>query len=239
MKNFVESLLSKYTNITDIVKCAGIILLVPIVLTGCSTHRVDRLKNKSYKEWKSFEWKEVKRSPNRQADQWTIYSRKLNGTDLLEYKIESNIKCSPTTCVASFKQDLYNLAKSSNIKKYPTYEIVEEGKDSLLTYVIHNEPFPFKDTEMSIRYTFFSDKDGSTGVKWNEAWDEYSVKASKKLSRVETFRGSWYFFPTSNNSCKTVKSVQFNLGGMPLWLAEPMVIKFLREGLEDIKEMTA
>ena len=156
----------------------------------------------------------------------------------LEYKIEGDIESYPKACVASFKQDLYSLANGSNIKKYPTYEIVEESKENLLTYVIHNESFPFKDTEMSVRYLFFNDEDGETGVRWHEAWKDCQVKPSKKLNRVETFRGSWNFYPSAKNSCHAVNSVQFDPKKMPLWLVEPMVFKFLKNGLENLRETT-
>ena len=89
---------------------------------------------------------------------------------------------------------------------------------------------------MSVRYLFFNKKDGSTAIKWNEAWNECPTKPSKKLSRVETFRGSWSFTPTSSNSCLAVNSVAFDLKGMPLWLAEPMVIKFLKGGLKNTRQ---
>jgi len=206
-----------------------------ILLTNsCTTSR-----NIASLEENNKEWKIVKIDKNDEPT-WIIYTKKLVGTNFFEYKIEGDIEASPKVCVASFKQDIYNLAngtKKDGDFEFTTYEIVDESKDSLSTYAIHNEPFIFKDTEMSVRYIFFKNEDGSTGVRWNEAWDEYPVQPSKKLSRVETFRGSWYFSPTSNNSCKAVNSVQFNLRGMPLWLAEPMVLKFLKGGLEDIREM--
>ena len=100
------------------------------------------------------------------------------------------------------------------------------------------EPFPFKDTEMSIRYLFFSDDAGTTGVRWHEAWKECPIQPSKKLNRVETFRGSWNFSPATKGSCLVVNTVQFNPKKMPLWLVEPMVVKFLKEGLEDLRKWT-
>ncbi len=167
---------------------------------------------------------------------WQAYSRKLSGTNFLEYKIEGEISFSPEACVASFKHDIEELANGSENKKFPIYDIVQKTEDSLLTYVIHNEPFPLKDTEMSVRYIYFNDEDGRTGVKWHEAWGEQLIEPSKKLNRVETFRGSWNFSPTLLGSTKAVNTVQFDPQKMPRWLVEPMVIKFIRGGLEDIKE---
>ena len=169
---------------------------------------------------------------------WIIYSRKVAGTNFLEYKIEGTVPSSPAACLASFKQDLYDQAAGKEKKKYPTYDIVEESAESILTYVIHKEPFPLKNTEMSIRYSFFKHPDGSTEVSWHEAWEACKAEPSKKLSRVQTFRGSWHFTPTEDGTCQAVNSVQFDLKKMPLWLAEPMVLKFLKGGLKDIRENT-
>ena len=153
----------------------------------------------------------------------------------MEYKIEGDIQLSPEVCLGVFKENIHKLASGTENKKYPTYEISNQSDNSLLTYVVHNEPFFFKNTEMSVRYLFFINEDGSYGVKWNEAWEESQIKPSKKLKRVDTFRGSWSFSPITNNSSKAINNVQFDPKGMPLWLINPMVYKFLKEGLEDIR----
>lgn len=204
----------------------------------CSTMSCNSYRNLISLEEKNQGWKIVK-VDKKDEPTWIIYSRKLVGTRFLEYKIVGDIKSSPANCVASFKQEIHNQADDLKNKKYPTYEIVDESKDSLLTYVIHNEPFPLKDTEMCVRYIFFSNDDGSKGVSWKEAWDECPVQPSRKLNRVDTFRGSWHFQPSSSNYNQAVNSVQFDLKGMPLWLAPPMVIKFLKKGLENIRDTTS
>jgi hypothetical protein len=211
--------------------------IASLTFSSCSTHRAIRLRNKSVKEWSAYRLEEIKKSPDSEDEKWTIYSRKIKGTNFLEFKIEGDIAALPKACLATFRQDILNQAADFKNKKYPTYEIVSESKDSLLTYVIHNEPFPLKDTEMSVRYIFFNDENGSTGVRWHEAWDESQVQLSKKLNRVETFRGSWSFAPTSGNACQAANSVQFDPKGMPLWLVKPMVIKFLKSGLKSIREV--
>lgn len=167
---------------------------------------------------------------------WKAYSLKLTGTNFIEYKIEGDVASTTESCFTWFKQDIHELADGSKNKKYPTYEIVHESGDSLLTYVIHNEPYPLKDTEMSVRYVYFNHDSGAKSVKWHEAWDERFIEPSKKLNRVETFRGSWTFSPTTTGSTLAVTTVQFDPKNMPRFLVEPMVIKFLRGGLEDMRK---
>lgn len=224
------------------------ILLIYIVVFGiasvtffsCSPHRGNRLKNKSIKEWETFQFEEIKRGPDSGSEKWVVYSRKIKGTNFSEYKIEGKVEVTPKACVAAFKQDILNQSADLENRKYPTYEIVRESTDSLLTYVIHNEPFPLKDTEMSVIYIFSNDEGGSTGVRWHEAWDKSPVQPSRKLNRVETFRGYWSFVPTSSgNSCQAINSVQFNPKGMPEWLVKPMVVKFLKNGLENLRKENA
>ncbi|MEP5611017.1 MAG: hypothetical protein ABJP45_02145 [Cyclobacteriaceae bacterium] len=167
---------------------------------------------------------------------WKAYSRKLAGTSFIEYKIEGDVASTPDSCFSWFKRNIHELAEGSKNKKYPTYEIVHESEDSLLTYVVHNEPYPLKDTEMSVRYVYFNYDSGVKGIKWNEAWDERFIESSKKLNRVKTFRGSWIFSPTPAGSTLAVTTVRFDPKNMPRFLVEPMVIKFLRGGLEDIRK---
>ncbi|MEM8969678.1 MAG: hypothetical protein AAGE93_24885, partial [Bacteroidota bacterium] len=95
-------------------------------------------RDRSIREWEKYEWKVVKADKNEEPS-WTIYTRKLAGTNFIEYKIEGDIQSSPRACLSSFRQDIYHQANDSNNKKYPTYEIVDESQDNLLTYVIHKE----------------------------------------------------------------------------------------------------
>ena len=214
---------------------SGFIIFSFFALMFFSLQSCVSARNRSTPKKEKHEWRIVK--TDKQAEpSWVIYTRAIAGTSFLEYKIEGDIQSSPHACLASFRQELYAQANDTKNKKYPTYKIADESRESLLTYVIHREPFPLKDTEMSVRYTFFSDEDGSTSVRWNEAWNESPVQPSKKLNRVKTFRGSWSFFPASGNACKAANVVQFDPGKMPLWLVQPMVFSFLKGGLRDIRE---
>lgn len=207
-----------------------------LIFSSCSTHRELQSETKSSKEQRAYQLQEIRKSPDKEPEKWAIYSRQIEGSNFSEYKIVGDIGASPKACIEAFRQDILNQSEDLENKKYPTYEIVSETKDNLLTYAIHNEPFPLKDTEMSIKYLFFNEEDGSTEVTWHEAWDESQVQPSKKLKRVESFRGSWSFTPTSANACKATNSVRFDPKGMPTWLVKPMVVKFLINGLKDIRE---
>mgnify|MGYP001952247740 CR=1 FL=1 len=203
-------------------------------ITNCSTQRAIRLKNKSIKEWQSFQLHPIKQSKKGENAKWTVYTRKIKGGNFIEYQIVGDINATPSECLSNFKKDIEKLAKGFNPKKYPIYEIVRNSTDSLLTYVIHNEPFPLKDTEMSVNYTFSEEK-GKAGVKWREAWEESMVEPSKKLSRVESFRGSWVFTAMAGNKSQATNSLSFDPKGMPRWLYEPMVMKFLKDGLSKLR----
>lgn len=210
-----------------------LLLLILFNFQSCASSKESGIKTKSTEEWT------IAKTDKGEDSSWVIYTRKIHGTNFLEYKIEGDVKSTSKACISSFKEDIHKQAIDLKNKKYPTYEIVEESRDSLLTYVIHNEPFPLKNTEMSIMYIFYNNKDGSTGVTWHEAWDESQVQLTKKLNRVEIFRGSWSFIPTSDNSCQAANSVQFDPKGMPLWLVNPMVMKFLKNGLKSIRETSS
>lgn len=197
--------------------------------------QVGCMSSKKLTDWKVDEWRMVKTDKN-DPPSWIIYSRKLDA-NFLEYKIEGEIDASPQSCIDVFRQDIYDQAQKSKNKKYPVYKIVSESKDTLLTYVVHNEPFPLKDTEMSVKYFFQEGNERQTRVSWKEAWELSNVQPTKKLSRVETFRGSWGFSSHLDNpTCKATNTVQFDPKKVPMWLVQPMVIKFLKSGLKDIEE---
>ncbi|MCW5518131.1 hypothetical protein [Muriicola sp. Z0-33] len=239
MYHLFKSQFSKKSRVAKVAFYAITFLFVFPMLTSCSAYRINRLKNKSYKEWKAYQWNETKRSSDKDDSEWTIYSRKIKGTNLFEYKIEGAVASSPEACIAAFREDIYDHSEGHFSKKYPVYDILQESTDSLLTYVVHNEPFPFRDTEMKIQYVFIHDKDENKAVEWNEAWHGSSATGTKKLNRVKTFRGSWQFSTVSQNKSNAVNIVQFDPKGMPKWLVKPMVTKFLRNGLDDIRSATS
>lgn len=200
-----------------------------ILLSSQSCISTKNISSKTLNE----EWKREK-TEKIEHPTWEIYSRQISGTSMLEYKIIGDISSTPETCIATFKQDLFN--DTLNLKKFPTYNITTESDTSFLTYVIHNEPFPLKDTEMSIRYSFSANDSNGRSVKWKEDWEACSIESSKRLNRVTTFRGTWYFSPISDNLVSARNSVQFDPGKMPSWMFEPMIFKFLKEGLEDLRK---
>ncbi|MEM9327790.1 MAG: hypothetical protein AAGA85_19125 [Bacteroidota bacterium] len=163
-----------------------------------------------------------------------ILARKLSDSPLFEYQIKSELGLSASACQAALRRGIRLLAAGLDGDEYPVYQIVYESVDSLLTYVIHDEPFPFKNTEMVVRYDYYLHEDGQMGVTWKEAWDEYDVRPSSKLSRVETFRGSWNFAPVTDHTTNAIHTVQFDPKGMPRWLAEPMLIKFMKDSFEKV-----
>lgn len=220
----------RLTNLT-----IGILSLIFLVLSlpSCTAN-----KKNSSSEKEEYKWQVVKKEKSKSPD-WVIYSRQIEGTNFFTYKIEGNISASPSDCLTAFKSDIHQKVNDNKNKKFPTYDLVEESPNSLLTYVIHKEPFPLKNTEMSVRYQFYNNNDGSTGAHWKEAWEESPIQPSKRLKRVESFRGSWDFKPINKDISSAINTVSFDPKKMPLWLVEPMVVKFLKNGLRDLKEMTS
>ncbi len=210
----------------------SLVTVVTSLLLSCAGY-----KHINYSVDENEGWTLVKTEKNNHP-RWKAFSRKISGTNFIEYKLEGKVISSPEACLSSFKDEIKALANGSEQRKYPTYDIVHESANSLRTYVIHNEPFPLKDTEMSVRYLFVNYEDGTVGVNWHEAWDEKFIEPSNRLKRVTTFRGSWTFSRTKFGSTQAINMVQFDPQKMPRWLVEPMVLKFLKEGLEDIRKAT-
>ncbi len=211
----------------------GFIGPIALSIVSCSSSRIANQSQVDQQGWK------VVKAGNSVDSTWVISRRNEKGSDFYEYKIEGLVEALPANCIASFKQDIYDLSnevKKEGEYKYSTYQIVEESSNALVVYAIHKEPFPLKNTEMSIKYTFDSARNGNAKVHWHEAWADFPVEPSKKLNRIDTFRGSWTFTSTESDLYKASNWVQFNLKGAPIWFAQPMVNKFLVKGYMKFKE---
>ena len=203
--------------------------LIPWLVALCFSLQVTGCR--STKE--TSDWRIVKSSKQSEND-WVISARSVAGTSMLEYKIEGEVPETPLNAIDGFRQEIIDLAtEDQEQQEYPVYDLLVESEDKLVTYVIHNEPFIFKDTEMAVGYVFYDDEVGHAGVTWREAWSVCPTPESKKLKRVEIFRGSWEFSPASDSTSHALNSVQFDPKNVPMWLAEPMVLKFLINGMEE------
>lgn len=225
----------KLTKSLKKVKTFSFIGMMLCATVACNSSKGISSSGEVYKQWEI-----VKIDKKNDDPTWIIYSRNEYGTNIYDFKIEGNIDITPKAYVNSFKQDIIGLSNDSKKDpdyEYITYKIINESENSISIYAIHNEPFPLKDTEMNITYIFYSDSNGIMAVRWKETWDEYPVKPSKNLNRIESFRGSRTFCHTSTSSYKALSSVQFDMKGMPLWLAKPMIVKFLKRGLKDMIEL--
>lgn len=202
-------------------------------IVSCSSSRISNQSDVDQQEWK------VVKSDKSSDPTWVIFRRNEERSNFYEYKIEGLVEASPEKCISLFKQDLYDLSNGIQREgeyKYLTYQIVEESSKTLSVYAIHKEPFPLKNTEMSIKYTFDYEKNGNARVQWHEAWADFPVEPSKKLNRIDAFRGSWTFTPTESDVYKVTNTLQFDLKGAPIWFAQPMVNKFLVKGYKNFKE---
>ncbi|MCF8451068.1 MAG: hypothetical protein K9G49_14440 [Taibaiella sp.] len=211
----------------------GFIGSMALSIVSCSSSRIANQTDVDQQGWK------VVKADKSENPTWVIFRRNEEGSSFYEYKIEGLVEASPENCIASFKQDLYDLSNGVKVDadyKYPTYKILSESSDTIVVYAIHKEPFPLKNTEMCIKYTFDYVKNGNARVQWQEAWADFPLEPSKKLNRIDTFRGSWTFTSTESDVYKASNTVQFDLKAAPIWFAQPMVNKFLVKGYKNFKE---
>lgn len=207
------------------------VTIIALILQSCGS-----TKNQSIREWEKHEWKIAKEDKNTKPE-WTIRRRKIRNSAFWEYRIEGKISASPKEGTTWYREEIHKLAKGGNSKKYPTYKILNKSGDDVLTYMIYNEPFPFKNTEMCVRYVFEDMENGIRRIVWKEAWNDYEKHPNKKLKRVESFRGSIKLSSHDGEMTQFVQTVQFDPKGMPKWLVNPMVTKFLKKELEKFRSI--
>lgn len=207
-------------------------ILIAIIFQSCGP-----TQSHGTKELEKYEWAVVKENKN-PTQHWAISKRKIKNSTFWEYKIEGTMNSTPKEGAIGFREDIHNLAKGSNPKEYPIYKIIKESKDSLVAYFVHNESFFFKDTEMCVKFDFHNNENGDVIIEWTESWNDCSTQPNKRLKRVETFRGNIHLSSAANNTSKIVQTVQFDPKGMPMWLVNPMVVKFLKKELIKFKSLS-
>lgn len=223
-------------NTFKIVSYLGMIMLFMAILSSCSTHRAKRLRNKSIKEWKSYEWKQDQKNTDGNKG-WTVYSRKVKDSKFKEFKIEGEICVSPSKSIESLREKTENSQKYVD-EKEGFINVLSSTQNETVIYSVYNLPFPFRAREMCERFLFTENKEtGVLKISWKEDWAVAPPK-TRGMVRMPIVRGSWEFKPIDTDKSMATYIVHAEPGGMiSAWMANSTVGKGLAKELKSIEEI--
>ena len=209
-----------------------LILSLSFLILGmsCSAQRATRLKNRSYREWKAYQW-QIEGQKDENGQRWTSYSRKVEGSKFKEFKIVGEMSITPALAVKALR------ARTEDSTTYLDedegfIEVLSNSKEEALVYSVYNMPFPFKDRAMCERFVFSHDKESGTHkISWKEDW-EHAPKRNDNAIKMPVARGSWEFIPINENLTKATYIVHADPGGsIPAWLVNLSVANGLYKEL--------
>lgn len=209
-----------------------------ILFTGCSTQRANRLRNKSMKEWASYQWEENEKLANLDRG-WHVYSRKVKDSKFKEFKIEGLINVSPSKAITTLREKTEN-SKLYLDEKEGFVDVLNSAPKELLVYSVYHMPFPFKDRSMCERFTVSIDSiSGVHKISWMEDWTAYTGSTTGTI-KMPIARGFWLFEPTGEGTSKASYCVHAEPGGhIPAWMVNATVGKGLSKEFESLEDIAA
>ncbi len=213
-----------------------LLALVGSILFSCTTQRGIRLRNKSIKEWEAYEWKQIKKRPDGQFQNWEAYSKTVKNSRFKAFKIAGIIHATPKEAVEALLYRIIHWQKFYT-EKEAYFDVLENDSNDLLVYSIFKLPFPFKDRSMCERFKI--EKNTNSGVykiTWHQEWEK--APAETGIVRMPIATGSWIFEPKSQNTSKATYEVYTDPGGsLPAWMYNFTVEKGLPKELDNIEDI--
>ncbi len=151
-----------------------------------------------------------------------VYTRKVKGIDLKEFRGVMTIKTSLTSLVALVSDAeaaphwLANCSKSEVLKQVNPRESY--------VYSLSKAPWPVMDRD-SIIHTLISQDPTTLVVTIKQTGKPDYIKAKKKIARVKRIQGVWQFTPKKNGEVEIVYQALSDPGGaIPAWLINASLV---------------
>lgn len=164
-----------------------------------------------------------------------VYTRKLQGWGIKEYKVIMNIKTSPSRIVKALKDvpSRYEWAYNS----IEIREIERPNKDEVAIYNKVDAPWPVADRDNITRFKFSYPSTSMTRV------DMTVIKSHKKapvydgIVRIERLKGHWLIRDKGNGWTEIIQQCVAEPGGsLPDWLANSAVVDTPYNSMYNLKK---
>ncbi|MET1260698.1 hypothetical protein ABV409_15225 [Flagellimonas sp. DF-77] len=216
---------------SKIARTFGLILagILALSMGSCATGR-----NQSIAAWERTEWQAIS-NKSKEEGSITLARRQL-GKREWEYRISGQIGLTPKQALLGFEEAIHAKAGAPASKEYPIYDLQRKNDSALLVYMTHKESFPFRDTELCVRYTRTKADNANQGLRWETAWPDCTTNTDRRWKRVERFEGAVQFTALDQESSRMTQTIRFDLKGMPLWLAHTMVVTYLKKAYRELRQ---
>ena len=151
-----------------------------------------------------------------------VYTRKVEGTNLKEFKGVVTIKASLTSLVvlvsdaAAAPEWLANCSETAVLKQISTKEFY--------TYSLSKAPWPVADRDSIVHNLISQDRD-TLVVTIKQTGKPDRIKEKKNITRVKRIEGVWQFTPKKDGNIEIVYQNLSDPGGaIPVWLVNSSLV---------------
>jgi hypothetical protein len=164
-----------------------------------------------------------------------VYTRKLEGWGIKEYKVIMNIKTSPSKIVAALKDvsGRYEWAYNS----IEIREIERPNSDEVAIYNKVDAPWPVADRDNITRFKFSYPSTTTTRVDMTVIKSHRKAPVYDGIVRIERLKGHWLIRDKGNGWTEIIQQCVAEPGGsLPDWLANSAVVDNPYNSMYNLKQ---
>lgn len=164
-----------------------------------------------------------------------VYTRKLDGWGIKEYKVVMNIKTSPAKIVTALKDvpSRYEWAHNS----IEIREIERPNNDNVAIYNKVDAPWPVADRDNITRFKFSYPSTNLTRVDMTVIKSHAKAPVYDGIVRIERLKGHWLIRDKGNGWTEVIQQCVAEPGGsLPDWLANSAVVDTPYNSMYNLKK---
>lgn len=152
-----------------------------------------------------------------------IYTRKIDGWGLKEYKAEMVVKTSFETVLSTIRSAKDRLEWSHN--SIEARELERTGKDIVYIYSKVDAPWPVSDRDNIVKYVFEYPTSNSAKILMSSVKTHQKAPIYEGIVRIEKMKGFWTVTDNKNGTISLVQQCVAEPGGnIPDWLANSAIV---------------
>jgi hypothetical protein len=152
-----------------------------------------------------------------------VYTRKIDGWGLKEYKAEMTVKAPFQTIIATIKDAKDRTQWSHN--SIEAREIERPSKNTIYIYNKVDAPWPVSDRDNIVKYVFEYPSPNSAKIYMSAIKTHPKAPLYQGIVRVEKLKGFWAINDNKNGTISVVQQCVADPGGnIPDWLSNSAIV---------------